>query len=182
VIQRVADTIPERIKWLVFLDALVAGNNQSVVDVLPAEFAALTTDMAAASSDNTMMIPWEAWRDNFMQDAPEPVARAIWEQLSPEPHQVNLDKLDLKRFYTLAIPRSLIYCREDKSLGPAFSTQECHRGLDHSSWSRWTAATKSCSHARKNWPAGSSRLPRTEITLPPEAETSSTSRRSRYAH
>ena len=120
VIQRVAATIPDRITRLVFLDALVVGDNQCVVDVLPAEFAALTNDMAAASSDNTMMIPWEAWRDSFMQDAPEPVARAIWEQLSPEPHQVNLDKLDLKRFYSLGTPKSFIYCRQDKSLGPGF--------------------------------------------------------------
>jgi len=120
VIQRVAATIPDRITRLVFLDALVVGDAQCVVDVLPAEFAALTNDMAAASSDNTMMIPWEAWRDNFIQDAPETVARAIWEQLSPEPHQVNLDKLDLKGFCSLAIPRSFIYCRQDKSLGPGF--------------------------------------------------------------
>jgi hypothetical protein len=40
------------------------------------------------------LIPWEIWRDNFIQDAPESVARSIWEQLSPEPNQVNLDKLD----------------------------------------------------------------------------------------
>jgi hypothetical protein len=27
-----------------------------------------------------------------------------------------LDKLDLKRFYSLAIPRSFIYCRHDKAM------------------------------------------------------------------
>src|SRR5215467_7857617 len=68
--------------------------------------------------DNTMLIPWEVWRDNFIQDAPEPGARSLWEQLSPEPNQVNLDRLDLKRFYSLAIPRSFIYCRQDKALPP----------------------------------------------------------------
>ena len=51
-----------------------------------------------------------------MQDAPESVARSIWEQLSPEPNQVNLDRLDLKRFYSLALPKSFIYCRQDKAL------------------------------------------------------------------
>jgi hypothetical protein len=63
-----------------------------------------------------MLIPWEVWRDNFMQDAPVDYARSIWEQLSPEPNQVNLDRLDLKQFYSLAIPRSFIYCRQDKAL------------------------------------------------------------------
>jgi hypothetical protein len=63
-----------------------------------------------------MLIPWEIWRDNFIQDASEPLARSLWEQLSPEPNQVNLDVLDLKRFYSLSIPYSFIYCRQDKAL------------------------------------------------------------------
>jgi hypothetical protein len=64
-----------------------------------------------------MLIPWEIWRDNLIQDAPESVARSLWEQLSPEPNQVNLDKLDLKRYYSLAIPKRFIYCRQDKAMG-----------------------------------------------------------------
>jgi hypothetical protein len=67
-----------------------------------------------------MLIPWEIWRDNLIQDAPESVARSIWEQLSPEPNQVNLDKLDLKRYYSLAIPKSFIYCRQDKAMGSGY--------------------------------------------------------------
>jgi len=75
---------------------------------------------ARESLDNTMLIPWEVWRDNFIQDAPEPGARSLWEQLSPEPNQVNLDRLDLRRFYSLAIPRSFIYCRQDRALPPGY--------------------------------------------------------------
>jgi len=67
-----------------------------------------------------MLIPWEIWRENLMQDAPESVARSIWEQLSPEPHQVNLDKLDLRRYYSLAIPKSFIHCRQDKAMGSGY--------------------------------------------------------------
>ena len=67
-----------------------------------------------------MLIPWEIWRDNFIQDASEPMARSIWERLSPEPNQVNLDRLDLKRFYSLGIPKSFIYCRQDKALPPGY--------------------------------------------------------------
>src|SRR5215472_16080661 len=67
-----------------------------------------------------MLIPWEVWRDNFIHDAPEPDARSIWEQLSPEPNQVNLDKLDLKRYYSLATPKSFIYCRQDKAIGSGY--------------------------------------------------------------
>jgi len=76
--------------------------------------------LAGASSDNTMLIPWEIWREHFIHDAPEPLARSLWEQLSPEPNQVNLDKLSLERFYSLAIPKSVIHCRHDRALPPGY--------------------------------------------------------------
>ena len=118
VIQKVAEEIPTLIERTVFLDALIVEDGHCVFDELPAEYVGLFNDLAQKSSDNTMLIPWEVWRDNFIQDAPEPGARSLWEQLSPEPNQVNLDRLDLKRFYSLAIPRSFIYCRQDKALPP----------------------------------------------------------------
>ena len=106
------------IQRTVFLDALIVEDDHCVFDELPAEYVALFNGLARASSDNTMMIPWEVWRDNFIQDAPEHAARSLWEQLSPEPNQVNLDRLDLKRFYSLDIPRTFIYCRHDRALPP----------------------------------------------------------------
>jgi len=120
VVQKVAEQLPEQIGRTVFLDALILEDDQCVFDNLPAEYVALFNDLAGASSDNTMLIPWEIWRDNFIQDASESMARSIWEQLSPEPNQVNLDRLDLKRFYSLGIPKSFIYCRQDKALPPGY--------------------------------------------------------------
>jgi hypothetical protein len=67
-----------------------------------------------------MLVPWAVWRDSFMQDAPESTARSVWKQLAPEPNQVNHDKLDLKRFYSLGVPKSFIYCRQDKALPPGY--------------------------------------------------------------
>jgi pimeloyl-ACP methyl ester carboxylesterase len=118
VVQKVAEQLPDRVARTVFLDALILQDQESVFDILPADFVALLTDLASASSDDTTLIPWEIWRDHFIQDAPEEVARSFWERLSPEPHQVNLDRLDLKRFYSLAIPRSFISCRQDKAMPP----------------------------------------------------------------
>jgi pimeloyl-ACP methyl ester carboxylesterase len=118
VIQKVSEEIPSLIEQIIFLDALIVEDGHCVFDELPVEYVALFNGLARTSSDNTMLIPWEVWRDNFMQDAPEGEAHSIWEQLSPEPNQVNLDRLDLKRFYSLAIPKSFIYCRQDKALPP----------------------------------------------------------------
>jgi pimeloyl-ACP methyl ester carboxylesterase len=116
VVQKVVEEIPQQISRIVFVDALILADNQCVFDNLPAHYVALFNSLAAESPDNSMLIPWEIWRDNFMQDAPESLARSTWERLSPEPNQVNLDRLDLKRFYSIAVPKSFIYCRHDKAL------------------------------------------------------------------
>jgi hypothetical protein len=98
------------------LDALVLGHGQCVFDNLPQDYVNAFNALAQASSDNTMLIPWEIWRDSFMQDAPESIARSCWERLSPEPNQVNVDRLDLRSFSSVAVPRSFIYCRQDQAL------------------------------------------------------------------
>src|SRR5262249_19008103 len=79
VIQKVAELLPDRIEQTVFVDALILESNQCVFDNLPTDYVALFNALAGASPDNTMMIPWEIWRDNFIQDAQEAVARSLWE-------------------------------------------------------------------------------------------------------
>ena len=83
VAQKVVEQLPDRINSVVFVDALILADSQCVFDNLPVEYVAAFNDLASASSDNTMLIPWEIWRDSFMQDAPESVARSVWEQLTP---------------------------------------------------------------------------------------------------
>ena len=120
VVQGVAQERANRITQMVFLDALVLSDGQCVFDTLPTDMVTAFNTLAAASSDDTMLIPWEIWRDNFMQDAPESDARSVWERLSPEPNQVNKDRLDLRLFSSLSIPRSFIRCRQDTALPPGF--------------------------------------------------------------
>lgn len=120
VIQKAVEQLPERIQRLVFVDALVLADHQSVFDTLPGDLVAVFNQLAAASTDNTMLVPWDVWRDRFMQDAPEAVARAIWELLVPEPNGVNLEPLDLKRFYALEIPKSYTVLRQDYALPPRY--------------------------------------------------------------
>ena len=128
VIQKVAEQLDDRIGSVVFVDALVLADGQCVLDNLPAEYVAAFDGLASASPDNTMLVPWEIWRDCFMQDAPELAARTVWEQLTPEPNQVNHDKLDLKRFYSLSVSKSFIYCRQDKALPQGyFHPRMCSR-------------------------------------------------------
>jgi pimeloyl-ACP methyl ester carboxylesterase len=124
VVQKATERIADRIVRAVFLDALILEHNNCVFDVLPTSFVETLASengvghAAGDSADPSLLSPppWETWRDNFIQDAPESVARSTWEQLSPEPSQVNLDRLDLKRFYSLLIPKSFIFCRQDRAM------------------------------------------------------------------
>jgi pimeloyl-ACP methyl ester carboxylesterase len=122
VVQKVPEKVPDGIKRTVFLNALILNDGQCVFDVLPRVF--LEALKPKNSVDNTMQTlapaPWETWRNNFIQDAPETLARSTWENLSPEPNQVNLDNLDLKRFYALSVPKSFIFCRQDQAMPPGY--------------------------------------------------------------
>jgi pimeloyl-ACP methyl ester carboxylesterase len=118
VICKVAELLADRIKRLIFVDAFVLEDGQSIYDNLPAPFVEMLDQLARASPDDTSRLPWEAWREHFIQDASEETARIFWEQLSPEPNHPNIEKLDLKVFYSLDIPKSFISCRQDVSLPP----------------------------------------------------------------
>lgn len=96
----------------------VLEDGQSIYDNLPGFLIELLDQLAQTSPDNTTLLPYEIWRDHFIQDAPEEVARVLWEQLAPSPNQTNVEKLDLEAFYSLAIPKSFIFCRQDLTLPP----------------------------------------------------------------
>jgi pimeloyl-ACP methyl ester carboxylesterase len=129
VVQKVAEQVVERIRRAVFLNALVLNDKQCVFDVLPEVFLQSLEVQenghpAMSTLDHAMQIlppaPWETWRDNFIQDAPESLARSTWDQLSAEPKQVNLDRLDLKQFYSIPIAKSYIFCRQDRAMPPGY--------------------------------------------------------------
>jgi len=118
VVSKVAEAIPERIKRLVFLSAFVLKDGNSLTDEVPPAGATLYDQLAAQSADHSFMIPFPIWRESFINDADMETAKWTYAQLSPEPYKPCKDKLDLKRFYALEIPRSYIHCTEDTALPP----------------------------------------------------------------
>lgn len=118
VISKVAEAIPERIRRLVYLNAFVLRDGNSLTDEIPHEAAATFAKMAHESADNTLMLPFPVWREQFINDADLALARQTYARLSPEPFAPLSDKLDLKKFYGLTVPRSYIHCTEDTALPP----------------------------------------------------------------
>lgn len=118
IIAKAAEAIPERIRRLVFLTAFVLRDGKSLVDELPPETAAIFHQMAQSSADNTVMLPFPVFREQFINDVPLEVAQKVYAELSPQPFQPLVDRLDLKKFYSLPTPKSYINCTEDIALPP----------------------------------------------------------------
>ena len=78
VIARVAGEIPERIRRLVFWNAFVPEDGNCLNDEVPPHYSRdCSPALAAASDDNTVMLPYPIWREAFINDADEELARVV---------------------------------------------------------------------------------------------------------
>ncbi|OMF38487.1 alpha/beta hydrolase [Paenibacillus sp. FSL H8-0548] len=120
VVQKVAEQVPSRIKRLVFWDAFVLNDGEAVADEFPEAANSFFQQLRESSGNDTIMLPFPFFRDTFVNIAPLEVALQIYSKITPEPAKPFYEKLDLKKFYSLSIPRSYIYFTEDNVL-PQFN-------------------------------------------------------------
>ncbi|MFY1695509.1 MULTISPECIES: alpha/beta fold hydrolase [unclassified Solwaraspora] len=118
VVQAVAVAVPQRLARLVFHNAYVLGDGDSVFQHVPP--SAASAFQTLASEQGTLMLPYEVFRASFLQDADEATARAAYAQLTPEPLARSAEPLPLPGFTGLAVPRSYVYATNDI----AFPAQE----------------------------------------------------------
>jgi hypothetical protein len=69
-----------------------------MLETFPPAMRELLERLATDSGDNSVMLPFEIWRDVFINDADFETARWSYGQLSSEPFQQLLEPLDLKKF------------------------------------------------------------------------------------
>ena len=118
VICKVAEQLSKRIRRLVFLNAFVLKDGNSLNDEVPSYYRELFDKLVQESSDYTVMLPFSIWKEAFINDADLDLAKSAYDQLSSEPYQLFQEKLEMKRFYSLNTPRSFINCTEDVALPP----------------------------------------------------------------
>lgn len=68
VISQVADTVPELIRRLVYVNAFVPEPDQCLIDMIPPSFVQLFEAMALANN-GAITFPFLVWRETFMNDA-----------------------------------------------------------------------------------------------------------------
>jgi pimeloyl-ACP methyl ester carboxylesterase len=118
IISKVAEEIPECIRRLVFHSAFVLNDGETMLDAFPPAHRERLTQLAAESTDNTVTVPFQWWRETFINDTDVETAYWAYNQLSSEPFQQLVEPLDLKKFYTLDTPRSYLWCTEDTVVPP----------------------------------------------------------------
>ncbi|MFF2483767.1 alpha/beta fold hydrolase [Paenibacillus sp. NPDC058071] len=116
VIQKTAEQVPDRIKRLVFWDAFVLKDGESLADELPPQTRQGFEQLRASSNDDTIMLPFPLFRDLFVNTATLEVASDMYAVITPEPAKPLFEKLDLKAFYSLPTPKSYVYFYQDNAL------------------------------------------------------------------
>lgn len=133
IVATVAQQIPDRMDRLVFSNAFVPLDGQSLYDQCPPSVQETFVQLAEASGNNTIMLPFPLFRDSFTNTASLQQAKAIYSKITPEPAGPLFQKLDLKKFYNLQIPKSYINLNQDIALPPGpfawFPNQSNHLGF-----------------------------------------------------
>ncbi|MFH1344945.1 MAG: alpha/beta hydrolase [Pseudomonadota bacterium] len=116
VISGVADRVTERIKRLVYVNAFVPLDGQCLNDMVPPHYVGLF-DAVAAANNNAVMLPFEIWREAFINDADLDLAKSSFARLNPHPYRTFTDKIALKRpLAELPVGKSYVNCRQDTAL------------------------------------------------------------------
>lgn len=113
VIQKAAETLHGRLRRLVFVNAFVLQDGESLMDTLPADYARVFEVSARQRGDGTVMLPFEVFRDVFIGDADLDTARRVYDGLRPMSAGLMSERLELRRFWRLRTPRSYLNCTED---------------------------------------------------------------------
>ncbi len=115
VITGVADRIPQRIRRLVYWNAFVPNDGEALQDMVPPHYVEMFA--ALEQEDGSVTLPFEIWREAFINDADAELARAAYDQLNPHPNKTFGDPIALKTNpAAMQIPKSYLYCTEDTSL------------------------------------------------------------------
>ncbi|MDQ0571396.1 pimeloyl-ACP methyl ester carboxylesterase [Variovorax paradoxus] len=116
VISGVADRIAHRLKRLVYVNAFVPLDGESLNDMVPPQYVAMF-DAVAGANGNAVSLPFEVWREAFINDADLALAQASYELLNPQPYRTFTDKIRLREpLAALQLGKSYVNCQQDTAM------------------------------------------------------------------
>jgi hypothetical protein len=113
----------------VFFNAFVLNDGQCLFDETPQNVEHIERG-ARASGDDSFLLPFDMVRDVFFNTVSREDALRFYGNWTPQPIQPFRDKLDLKKFFRLELPKSYLHATEDirlpmpeRSWHPRFSNR-----------------------------------------------------------
>jgi len=117
IITGVADRAGERIRRLVYWNAFVPNNGESLNDMVPPIYLGLFDAIAAERGDGSVVLPFPIWREAFINDADLETAQRTYDILNPHPLKTFSDKIALNTNPAdMTVAKSYINCTEDTAL------------------------------------------------------------------
>ena len=115
IISGVADQMPDRIRRLIYWNAFVPADGESIDDLSPSHYVALFDEITA--KDSSVMLPFPIWREAFINDADLATAESAYNKLNPHPIRTLKDKIELtNNLAELHIGKSYLNAQQDISM------------------------------------------------------------------
>lgn len=113
VIHGLYELIPDRIARLVFVDAWVLEDGQSIYDMLPDEFAMALREAASTTQDRAIPMPPDLWRGALMNDVSEEEADSWLPQVVRCPKGWLSEPIALPTFGKSSPPSAYAFLNQD---------------------------------------------------------------------
>jgi pimeloyl-ACP methyl ester carboxylesterase len=129
VIPRVAELVPARVAHLVFLAAVVLRDGESLLGAQIAAPARPLVEGLARGGGGVVQYPaameWARW----LNDLPAGDARVVdaLTRMTPQPLRPWLERVDMRRFYAMDVPRTYVRCLRDNAVTPPRAAQYAAR-------------------------------------------------------
>ena len=116
VISGAAPRLLSRLTRLVYVNAFVPLPGECLNDMVPPHYKALF-DAVAAQNGNAVMLPFEIWREAFINDADIELARTAYAKLNLQPYRTFTEGVALEQpIAALAVGKSYLNCVLDTAL------------------------------------------------------------------
>lgn len=125
VISKVAEEVPERIKHLVYLAAVVPRNNEALIDLLTKERQETLSKLHGKVKE--VFGTLEQLRPMYFTDLEGDEKEFYLKQLTPQPLAAFFEKTHFRQFPNIDIPKTYILGLKDKSLPPELTVRFAER-------------------------------------------------------
>ena len=87
---------------------------------MPGQMRTAITELSATRPDRAIPMPWEFWRQNFIQTASEQLARESHARLVPDPYRPVFEPVKLRRPVHRELPATFLAFTQDQTMPRGF--------------------------------------------------------------